>query len=165
MAKELKPKEVAKFPARASEALSRWETDIERFFDRMYEDWRPFPRRWALENLPFRMSLRTPALEVYEEGDELVVKGELPGITQEDLDIELTGTTLTIKGEKKREREVKEEDYYRCERSYGAFTRTIELPYEVQADKVKATLKNGVLDVRLQKTEEAKKKTVKIKVA
>ena len=166
MAKELKLKEVTKFPERAkSETLSRWETDIERLFDKMYEDfWRAFPRRWAGETWPFRMALHAPALDLYEEGDELVVKGELPGIDAQDLDIELTGTTLTIKGEKKREHEAKEEKYYRSERSYGSFTRTVELPYEVHSDNIKASLKSGVLEIRLHKTEEAKKNTVKVKL-
>jgi HSP20 family protein len=66
---------------------------------------------------------------------------------------------------KKKEHEIKEENYYRNERSYGTLTRTVELPSDVQVDKIKATLKDGVLDIRLQKTEEVKNKTVKIKVA
>ena len=72
---------------------------------------------------------------------------------------------MTIKGEKKKEEEVKEEDYYRSERSYGAFSRGIELPVAVQTDKVNASFKNGVLEIRLPKTEEARKNVVKVKVA
>jgi HSP20 family protein len=71
---------------------------------------------------------------------------------------------LTIKGEKKQEEEGKKEGYYRSERSYGSFVRTLELPREVQTDKVKAAFKNGVLEIRLPKTEEAKKKETKVKV-
>jgi HSP20 family protein len=71
---------------------------------------------------------------------------------------------LTIKGEKKKEEEVKQEDYYRCERSYGSFLRTLELPTDVHADKVKASFRDGVLEVRLPKTEQAKAKEIKIKV-
>jgi HSP20 family protein len=71
---------------------------------------------------------------------------------------------LTLKGEKKKEEKVEEKDYYRCERSYGAFVRSIDLPRDVQADKVKASFKNGVLEVRLPKTEEAKTKEIKVKI-
>ena len=81
------------------------------------------------------------------------------------MDISLDGNTLTIKGEKRKEEEVKEEDYYRSERAYGAFSRSIELPVAVQTDKVNASFKNGVLEIRLPKTEEAKKNVVKVKVA
>ena len=71
---------------------------------------------------------------------------------------------MTIKGEKRKEEEIKKENYYRSERSYGSFVRTLELPREVQADKVKANFKNGVLEIRLPKTEEAKKKETKVRV-
>jgi HSP20 family protein len=93
-----------------------------------------------------------------------VVKAELPGIDKENIEVNLTDHTLTIKGEKKKEDEVKEENYYRCERSYGSFFRSVELPKDVHADKVKASFKNGILEVRVPKTEEAKSKAVKVKV-
>ena len=76
----------------------------------------------------------------------------------------LTDHTLTIKGEKKKEEEVKEGNYHRSERSYGSFLRTLELPKDVHADKVKASFKNGILEVRMPKTEEAKAKEIKVKV-
>jgi HSP20 family protein len=81
-----------------------------------------------------------------------------------DIDISLSDGLLTIKGEKKQEREEKEENYHLVERSYGAFTRSIRLPKEVQSDKISASYKNGVLKVTLPKSEEAKKKEIKIKV-
>jgi HSP20 family protein len=93
-----------------------------------------------------------------------VVTAELPGIDKDNISVNLTDHTLTIKGEKKKEEEIKEENYYRSERSYGSFLRTLELPRDVHADKVKASFKNGVLEVRLPKTEEAKAKEVKVKV-
>jgi HSP20 family protein len=83
---------------------------------------------------------------------------------KENVEVKLTDHMLTIKGEKKKEQEIKEENYYRSERSYGSFIRTLELPADVHADKVKASFKNGVLEVRLPKTEEAKTKEVKVKV-
>ena len=93
-----------------------------------------------------------------------MVKAELPGMDKENIEVNLTDHTLTIKGEKKKEDEVKEENYYRCERSYGSFLRTVELPKDVHADKVKASFKNGILEVRMPKTEEAKSKEIKVKV-
>ena len=111
------------------------------------------------------MSLAAPALDVYDQRDDLIVKAEIPGLSKEEIDISLEGNTLTIKGEKRKEEEVKEEDYYRSERAYGAFSRSIELPVAVQTDKVNASFKNGVLEIRLPKTEEAKKNVVKVKVA
>ncbi len=93
-----------------------------------------------------------------------MVKAELPGMDKDNIEVNLTDHTLTIKGEKKKEEEIKEKDYYRAERSYGSFFRTVELPKEVHSDKVKAHFKNGILEVRLPKTEEAKAKEVKVKV-
>ena len=111
------------------------------------------------------MALATPALDVYDQKDDLIVKAEIPGLSKEEIDISLEGNMLTIKGEKRKEEEVKEEDYYRSERAYGAFSRSIELPAAVQTDRVNASFKNGVLEIRLPKTEEAKKNVVKVKVA
>ena len=86
------------------------------------------------------------------------------GIDKDNIEVNLIDHTLTIKGEKKKEEEVKEENYYRCERSYGSFLRSVELPKDVHADKVKASFKNGILEVRMPKTEEAKSKEIKVKV-
>jgi HSP20 family protein len=105
-----------------------------------------------------------PSLDVAETKNEIVVKAEVPGLEPKDIDISLSDGLLTIKGEKKQEREEKEENYHLVERSYGSFTRSIRLPKEVQSDKINASYKNGVLKVVLPKSEEAKKKEVKIKV-
>lgn len=105
-----------------------------------------------------------PTVDMFEEGEEIVVKAELPGIKKEDIDIRLTDGMVTISGEKKKEDEVKRKDYYKWERSYGSFCRTFELPAEVQKDKVKSIFKDGVLEIRMPKSPEAIKKEVKIKV-
>jgi HSP20 family protein len=105
-----------------------------------------------------------PAVDVYEEKDEVVIKAEIPGLSKEDISVQVTDSTLTIKGEKKREEEVKEDDYYCCERSFGAFSRSVDLPCDVKADQVKASFKNGVLEVRMPKTEEAKKRAITVKI-
>jgi HSP20 family protein len=155
-------------------AVRRGELESRRFpgIENIFEDWfenfwaRPFPRLWRPEFSRLQaLSLAAPALDVYEEKDDLIVKAEIPGLTKDEIDVSLDGSTLTIRGEKKKEEEIKEEDYYRCERTFGAFSRTIELPADVKPDKVNATFKNGVLEIRLPKSEEAKNKVVKVKVA
>jgi HSP20 family protein len=158
-----KEKTRALVPRRAPSELSRWEGDI----DRMFEDFlgrrlRPFwPERWWPTA---SMKLTTPVVDLYEEKDDLVVKAELPGMEKDNIEVTLSDNRLTIKGEKQQEEEVKKERYYRSERSYGSFVRTLELPWEAQTDKVKAAFKNGVLEIRLPKPEEAKKKETKVKV-
>jgi HSP20 family protein len=105
-----------------------------------------------------------PAVDVVEEKDGYLIKADLPGLTKEDVSVSLQDNYLTIKGEKKHETETKEAHYYRCERSYGSFTRTIELPTSVDAKKIDAHFKDGVLSVKLPKTEEAKPKQIEVKV-
>ena len=105
-----------------------------------------------------------PSLDVSETKNELVVKAEVPGMDAKDIDISLSDGMLTIKGEKKQEKEEKEADYHLVERSYGAFVRSVQLPKEVKADKINASYKDGVLKITLPKSEEAKKKEIKIKV-
>ncbi len=92
------------------------------------------------------------------------MKTELPGLEKKDVEVKLTDSRLTIKGEKKKEEEVKEEDYFYSERSYGAFARVLQLPCQVKGDKVKASFKNGVLEVKLPKSEEAKSRSVNVNI-
>jgi HSP20 family protein len=105
-----------------------------------------------------------PYLDVSETKSDIVVKAELPGMDPKDIDISLSDGTLILKGERKTEKEEKEEDYHLVERSYGTFYRSVHLPREVQSDKINASYKDGVLKITLPKSEEAKKKEVKIKV-
>ncbi len=105
-----------------------------------------------------------PALDVSETDDEIVVKAEVPGVDPKDLDIRVTGNVLTIKGEKREEKEEKTKEVHRIERSYGAFTRSIDLPEMVEAEKIKAECKSGVLTITLPKKPEAKSHQVKIEV-
>jgi HSP20 family protein len=93
----------------------------------------------------------------------VVVKASLPGVKPEDVDITISGDTLTIKGETKTEEEVKREDYLYQERRYGSFSRTIALPSSLQTDKAEATFENGVLTLTIPKIEEVKPKTIKVK--
>jgi HSP20 family protein len=166
MAKDVKETKPA---VRGRTEIEPWRfSNVERMFEDWFEDFwgRPFPRMWRPGFGRLRaLSLEAPALDIYEQKDDLVVKAEIPGLTKDEIDISIEGNTLTIKGEKKKEEEVKEEEYYRSERTYGAFARSIELPAAVQTDKVNASFKNGVLEIHLPKTEEAKKNVVKVKVA
>ena len=150
-----------------SEIVSRAE-DFEHWLDHIMENmWRrPFPNPFGRDRwLPIRpMSIRMPSIDVYEEKDSVVVKAELPGMKKEDIAVNLAGENLTIKGEKKEDKEVKEDNYYRRERSYGSFLRTVALPCEVKSDEIKASFKDGVLEIRVPKTEDAKKKSIAVKI-
>ncbi len=106
----------------------------------------------------------TPAIDIYDSKDNIVVKADLPGLKKDDIEVSIQDNILTIKGEKKQEREVKEEDYIRSERFYGSFHRSISLPSEVDSSKVKAVFKDGVLELTLSKKEEAKPKQIKIDI-
>jgi HSP20 family protein len=104
-----------------------------------------------------------PAVDMIDEKDEILVKADLPGLDQKDIEVTVEDGTLTIRGERKAEKEEKKEGYYYAERSSGAFVRSLALPTGVEAEKVKATFKQGVLEVHLPKAKEAKGKTIEIK--
>lgn len=99
-------------------------------------------------------------LDVYQTPNDVVVKASLPGIKPEEVDICITGDVLTIKGEHKEEKEVKEKDYLIKERRYGSFSRSITIPISVKSDKAEATFENGILTLTLPKSEEVKPKAV-----
>jgi HSP20 family protein len=104
-----------------------------------------------------------PAVDIRETDDLLTLLVELPGLKNEDVEITLENGVLTVHGERKFEKDVKEENYHRIERSYGAFTRSFTLPRNVQADKVKATFVDGVLHVDLPKSEDSRPRRIDIK--
>jgi len=155
------------------------------------ERWRPFSslERWEEPWDPFRMlsqmqremnrlfegfggrmlepaSMREwyPPLDVAETKDEMVVRAEIPGMKPSDINVSIADNTLLIEGERKQEEETKGENYYRRERMYGAFRRAVPLPTGIQADQIKASYRDGILEVRLPKPEEAKAKQVKVNV-
>ncbi|WP_353683520.1 Hsp20/alpha crystallin family protein [Thermodesulfovibrio sp. 3907-1M] len=136
--------------------------EIDRLFDEFMR--RPFSLFRSFVPRLREEEIVSPAVDIYEEGDELVVKAELPGIKKEDIEVKITDDYLTISGEKKKEEKVEKKDYYRYERSYGSFSRTFRLPVDVQTDKAKAKFENGVLEIRIPKTEEAKKKERKLQI-
>jgi HSP20 family protein len=106
----------------------------------------------------------SPAVDVMEDADSVIVKAELPGLSKEDVSVTLQDNRLILKGEKKHESERKGRNYYQHESSYGAFRRVIELPSYIDARKADARFKNGVLEITLPKTEEAKSKVVEVKI-
>jgi HSP20 family protein len=105
-----------------------------------------------------------PKVDMYDRKNEIVVKAELPGVKKDDVEVTITKESLTIKGETKREKEVKEEDYYCTECSCGSFLRTLPLPAEVNDEKAKAVFKNGVLEITLPKLKDTKTREVKLNV-
>ena len=104
-----------------------------------------------------------PAVDIYENENEIVLTAEIPGINEKDVEIKIEDNTLTLKGERKFEKETKEENYHRIERSYGSFYRAFTLPHSVDPDKIEAVHENGVLKITMPKRQELKPKTVLIK--
>ncbi len=145
-------------------SIVRWEPfrdmmTLREAMDRLFEESfvSPGRREWMA---PAETAL---ALDVYETEDSLVVQSSIPGVKPEDVDITITGNTLSISGESKEEKEVKEENYLRRERRYGAFSRSVTLPEGVNADQAEADFEDGVLTLTIPKAPEAKPKTIKIK--
>jgi HSP20 family protein len=115
-----------------------------------------FPRHFGEEWLP--------AVDISETKDKLVIKAEMPGLDPKDVDVSISADVLTIKGEKKKEKEEKDEHYHCVETCSGSFQRSFRLPHTVQTGKIDAIFDKGVLKITLPKTEEAEKKEIKVKV-
>ncbi len=105
-----------------------------------------------------------PAVDIYETENEIVIKAEVPGMSEKDVEVTVENNMLTIKGERKFEEEVKKENYHRIERAYGTFQRSFQLPATVNVNKITAEQKDGILTIRLPKKEEQKPKKINIKV-
>jgi len=134
--------------------------DLRREMDRLFEGFLGEPRSMpAIFGEHF-----TPAFDVSETENEIIVKAELPGVDPKVVDVSLAGNVLTIKGEKKEERESHNENMHRLERTFGSFARSFTLPCDVQADKIQATYEHGVLDLRLPKSESSKPRKIQIQV-
>lgn len=151
---------MALIPWRKTE-MERPFVSLQREMNRLFEDF--FSRDYFVE--PFRgIGEWRPALDVAETDSAVIVKAELPGVEPKDVEVSLSGDVLLVKGEKKEEKEEKTKSFHRVERHYGSFERAVRLPSPVKPNEVEATFKNGVLTVTLPKAEEAKTKSVKIKV-
>jgi HSP20 family protein len=107
-----------------------------------------------------------PPVDIYENGnEEIVLKAELPGLQREDIDLRVENNTLTLRGERKRDTEIKQEQYHRVERSYGAFSRSFSLPSRIDTEKVRAEFKEGVLSIKLPVKAEAKPRQIEVAVS
>lgn len=133
--------------------LARMEREMAEMFDRFWPGW-----PWSDRERPW-----APAVDMIDQKDEIVLRADLPGVDEKDIDVTVRDSTLTIRGERKEEKEEKKEDYYYAERAYGAFSRSLEVPAGVEPDKIKATFKKGVLEVHLPKAKETKGRKVDIK--
>ena len=141
-----------------------------------FERWDPFEEMTTLRNrmdrLWSRMSAEdtsaiadwSPVSDVIESKDEIVIKTELPGIDEKNVDVQIESGVLTIKGERNAEKETEEKGYRRVERSYGSFLRTFALPPSVEPERVSASFTNGLLEVHLPKKEDAKPRSIKVDV-
>jgi HSP20 family protein len=137
--------------------MDRFRGEMDRLFNRFF-DLRP-------SELDLTEGEWLPLVDVSETGKEVLVNAEVPGMDPKDIDISLSGNMLTLKGERKHEEEKRGESFHRIERSYGAFTRTIQLPAEVDSTEVDATYKDGVLKIRMPKTKEESVKKIEVKTA
>jgi len=144
--------------------LTRWEPfrEFSTLQDRMNRLFRETQGNAQDESLT--SSSFAPAVDVYEDEHNVTLKIEVPGIDEKDIDVRIENNTLTVHGERKIEKEEKEENYRRVERQYGSFTRTFNLPPTVDAEKVQADYDKGVLKITLPKKAEAKPKQVKVNV-
>ena len=150
MSEEMVPTRTEHSPVRL------FEREMSHLFDDLFEDFdRSFERGSLLRRTEDWLE-EIPSLEVSETEDEFCVKAELPGLDEKDIEVRMDGNELTVRGEKKRERDEKKRDYHVSEVSYGEFTRSVLLPEGVDREKVKAVFKKGVLTLTLPKTEQGK---------
>ncbi len=133
-------------------------TRIQREVNRLFED----NHRGGRASEPASARTWAPLVDIFEDQNEIVVRAELPGVSQDDIDIELTGETLTLKGERKFADAQRRDSYVRVERAYGPFQRSFTIGVPVQNDAVAASYKDGLLEVHLPKSEATKPKKVKV---
>ena len=141
-------------------ALIKW--DPFRELNALTERFGNFPGR--LWEAPASTTVWNPAVDIFENDNEVIVKAELPGMEAKDIDVKLENNVVTLRGERRFEKEAKEENYHRIEREYGSFSRAFSLPVTVNAEKVTAEYKDGVLTIVLPKKEEIKPKPIKIAI-
>src|SRR5579862_1171037 len=144
--------------------ISRWDpfrglTSLQDQMNRLFDD--TFTRGRAGES---DLATWAPAVDIYETEQELVVKADLPEVDEKDIDIRVENNTLTIRGERKFQNEVSQDNYLRVERAYGTFTRSFSLPNMVKVEDIAAEYHNGVLTVRMPKREESRPKQIKVGV-
>lgn|SRR5262245_44841997 len=147
-------------------ALTRWDpfrdlVSLQERMNRLFED---SLSRSKTTDQEMAMGAWTPAVDIYETPEEVVLRADLPGVEQKDIDLRIENSTLTLRGERKFVREAKEEDYHRIERSYGTFSRSFQLPGSIDQNGIFARHREGVLEVHLPKREDTKPKQIKVDV-
>lgn len=143
--------------------LPRTFREMEEEMDRMMgEPFRTWPVRLTWRRAPGEALAWAPSMDIYEKEDSYTLRFELSGVKPEDVDISMSGDTLTIKGERNPPSGIKENEWQASEMCYGPFSRSITFPMGVKAEKIEANFENGILEVRLPKTEEAKPKQIKV---
>ncbi len=135
------------------------ENEMNRLMAESFSSW-PYPLSWR--RTPGEMMAWSPSMDIFEKEDSFILRFEMPGMKPEEVDISITGDTLTVKGERKPPEGVSEEEWQASEICYGPFSRSITFPMSVDANKIEANFENGILDVRLPKAEEAKPKQIKV---
>src|SRR5215475_14428163 len=145
-------------------AISRWDPfrDLNALQDRMNRLFDDAGRGWRSDSEPAATTSWSPAVDIFETEGEIVVKAELPGMERKDITLNLEKNVLTLKGERRFEKETKDENYHRIERSYGAFSRAFAIPATVDEEHISAEYKDGVLKIALPKKEQAKPKQIRI---
>ena len=146
-------------------ALIRWDPfrdllTLQDRMDRLFEE--SLSRNKVFEQ-SLASGLWSPAVDIYETENEIILKAELPGLKKEDVSIEVTDDSLTLSGERSFEKDVKEENYHRIERSYGSFSRTFSLPSTVDRDNVIAKFNDGILEIHIPKAEKSTARVIEIK--
>jgi HSP20 family protein len=142
--------------------LAKW-NPIKEMLD-LRDDFDRFIDRFFSKDFDIWEGQRAFDVDIYEDADNVVIKAEIPGMNKEDISVSLTEDTVTISGKKSEEKKVEKENYYRKEIRTGSFSRSFTLPCAVDKEKVKATYKNGILEIVLPKSEKEKEKEVKIEV-
>jgi len=157
--KSLLPDVVRKTTTDIDHPFYSLQREMNNLFDNFFRGFSVAPRGFAAGIGEF-----TPSIDVKENDKEYLIKAELPGVEEKDIDVTVTSDSVTIKGEKKEEKEDKDKNYYYMERSYGSFSRVIPLDAEIESGKAEARFKNGILDIKIPKNQKAKEKGTKVSI-
>jgi HSP20 family protein len=146
--------------------LTKWEPlrDLLTLQDRMNRLFDDSMRGIRPEENALSSGIWSPPVDIYETEGDVILKAELPEVNQKDIDIQVENNTLTLKGERRFEKETKKENFHRIERAYGTFTRSFTLPNAIDQEKIHADYKDGVLKITMPKREETKSKQIKVAV-
>lgn len=147
-------------------ALTRWDpfrdlVSLQERMNRLFED---SMSRSKMTDEDMGMGAWTPSVDIFETPESVVLRADLPGVSQGDIDVRIENNTLTLRGERKFLKEAKEEDYHRIERSYGVFSRTFQLPGSIDQGGITAKQKDGVLEIHLPKREDTRPQQIKVEV-